>query len=188
MSPSIRYLLVPPPYRKHHNHSTVQHSAVNPRDKQQKPSTRRSERDNAGKQTELARASTLSSSIQLAVCDHKNEPKKSKCLLPSTKILLCGVMREGFACQVHCSKTSSPSVLFRPNMRRPGCFGGPWSSWPLEAASLHRTPWTSLCDSVIRILFNYFFMSERSGRRKPSAERSALYYVLRAVPNEEKKT
>ena len=33
LSPSMRYLL--PPYRKHHNHSTVQHSAVNPHDKQQ---------------------------------------------------------------------------------------------------------------------------------------------------------
>ena len=69
----------------------------------------------------------------------------------------------------------SPSFLFRPCMRRLGCFRGPWSSWHLQVASLHLKPRTSLSASLIRIFFQCFLVSERSGRRKPPAERSALH-------------
>ena len=58
-------------------------------------------------------------------------------------------------------------------MRRPGCSLGAWSSWYLQDVSLHPKSWTSLSASFIRFFF--FLVSERSGRRKPPAERSALY-------------
>ena len=71
------------------------------------------------------------------------------------KYCWCGVMREGFV-RYTARKTFFPPFLFRPYMLRPVCFGGPWSSWHLHVASLHRKQWTSLCDSVIRILINSF--------------------------------
>ena len=53
--------LLPPPYYKHRKHSTVQHSAVNPRNKQQsKYAPIRARQQPRQKQTELARASMSS--------------------------------------------------------------------------------------------------------------------------------
>ena len=66
-------------------------------------------------------------------------------------------------------------------MRRAGCFPGAWSSWHWQVVSLCFKSWTSLSASLLRIFF-FFLVSERSGRRKPSAERSALctrmYHVI----------
>ena len=51
-------------------------------------------------------------------------------------------------------------------MRRPGCFPGAWSHWHLQVVtSIH---------FIHIVLFYYFLVSERSGR-KPPVERSALY-------------
>ena len=57
-------------------------------------------------------------------------------------------------------------------MRRPGWYPRAWSSWHLHVVSLHLNSWTALSAS-----FTFFSMlvSERSGRREPPAERSALY-------------
>ena len=46
------------------------------------------------------------------------------------------------------------SFLFRPCMRRPDCFRGPWSSWNLQVASLQLKTRPSLSASVVRIWFN----------------------------------
>ena len=65
MLPSIIRYLLSPPYRKHRKHSIVHVTArrsqpAPTRTTSSKASTRRSKRDNAGKQTELARASMSS--------------------------------------------------------------------------------------------------------------------------------
>ena len=62
-----------------------------------------------------------------------------------------GVMHERFAYKL----LFSPSYLFRPCMRRQGCFRGPWSSWHLQIVSLNLKPWTSLSASFTHILFIY---------------------------------
>ena len=132
-------------YRKHRKHNTIQHSAVNPRNKQQsKYAPYQSATTQASRPSWLA-AACCRAYIQLDV------------LKTNKEIELCSAIKKLLVCcakglPVHCS--FSPSFLFRPCVRRPGCFGGPWSSWHLQVASLHRKPWTSLCDSVTRILFN----------------------------------
>ena len=70
----------------------------------------------------------------------------------------------------------SPPFLYRPCMRRPGCFREPWSSGHLQVASLHLKPWTDLSVRFIHShSVQFFLVSGRSRRRKPPAERSALY-------------
>ena len=70
----------------------------------------------------------------------------------------------------------SPSFLFRPCMRRPGCFGGPWSAWHLQLTTYEVC--TENCGPLCAIQSFAFgsivLVSERSGRQKPPAERSAL--------------
>ena len=71
------------------------------------------------------------------------------------------------------------SVLFCPYMRRPGCFCGPWSSWHLQVASLSRKPWTSLCDSVTRMLFNYSLLTRATGGGSlPWSEVPCTWYII----------
>ena len=94
-------------------HSTAHHSTRTIG----KASTRRSERDNADKQTELARARMLSSTYNTARCVYKTNEEIEIC--SAYKNIAGGVMREGFACTM-----LFPSFLFRPYMRRPGCFLG----------------------------------------------------------------
>ena len=57
-------------------------------------------------------------------------------------------------------------------MRRSGWYPRARSSWHLQVVSLHLKSWTSPLHSHL-VLFA--LISERSGRRKPPAERSASY-------------
>ena len=74
LSPSLIRYLLPAPYRKHRKYSTAQSTRAT----SSKAGTRRSERDNAGKQTELARAS-MSSSIYIARCVLKTNEEIKIC-------------------------------------------------------------------------------------------------------------
>ena len=105
-------------------------------------STRRPERDKARKHTEFVRASSTSSNSYTARCVLKTKQE-----IKSARLTTAGVMLPE-----HCS--FSPSFLFRPCMRRPGCFRGPTSSWHLQVAGMHLKPKTSLHASFISIWFN----------------------------------
>ena len=119
-------------YRRHraaHTARTAQHSTAQSTRTSSTASTRRSEGDNASKQTEVPRAS-MSSSIYTARCVLKTIVEIEIC---SAYKNVAGVFRGGFACTL-CS--FSPSFLFRPYMRRPGFLGGPWGSWHLQVATI----------------------------------------------------
>ena len=103
LSPSIMgYLLlrsinlVPPPYLKHRKHGTAS-TAPQYRATSSNAIARRSERDNAGKQTELARAS-LSPRIYTARNVVKTKEEIEMICSAYNNICWCGVIREGFAC------------------------------------------------------------------------------------------
>ena len=74
--------------------------------------------------------------------------------------------------EIICWGTLNLFVFFVPGtcMRRPGWYPQAWSSWHLQVVSLHLISWTSLSAS-----FAFCSIlpceSERSGRRKPPAER-----------------
>ena len=132
----IRYLLRPP-YRKHRKHSTVQHSAVNPRNKQQsKYAIRARLRRNADG---VGSRQHVVGYIYSSLCSHNERRNRN----------LVGLQKYCWWCEQCCF---SPPYAFRPYMRRAGCFRRTWSSWHLQVADLHPKPWTSLCDSVIRIV------------------------------------
>ena len=62
-------------------------------------------------------------------------------------------------------------------MRRPGCFRGPWSSWHFACRQFAR----KTIDLSVRFIpshfVEFFLVSQRSGRPKPTVERSALYSI-----------
>ena len=119
--------------------------------------------------TELAGA-RMSWSFCIARCVLKTNGETA--IFPAYQSSLAGVMLPG-----HCS--FSPSFLFRPCMRRPGCLRGPWEL--LAFASRQFAPKT-VGHSVrfIRSHFGRFLLvSGRNGRRKPPAERSVLCVIRR---------
>ena len=64
------------------------------------------------------------------------------------------------------------SICVRTCMRRPGCFPGAWSSWHLQVAWLHLKCWT-----IYHIWRSVpFFLSERSGRKRPLREVPCISY------------
>ena len=152
MLSSVRYLLL---YRKH---NTASHSAIIPT-QSSKPTTCRSERDNARKQTELARTS-MSSSNYTARCALKtNEeikicPVHQKYIQPLTKQFTvctrCYDPRKTIClyflsqCVTYNALYLRPLIAFRACTRRPGCFLGAWSSWHKEVVSSHLKSWTFL--------------------------------------------
>ena len=101
-------------------HSTARHSAISPTQSSE-ASACPSERDNASKQTELARAS-MSSSIHTVRCVLKTNAKIEIC--PAYKVCnpsqssLAGVVRQGYASSFnfskirHCSLSPSISMYF----------------------------------------------------------------------------
>ena len=86
---------------------------------------------------------------------------------------LAGVIREDTALLEDLSPR--PYGAFRECIPCSGCFSSTWSSWHLQVVSLHLKSWTSLSASF-GFCCMFFLVSERSGRRKPRAERSALYH------------
>ena len=111
---------------------------------------------------QLVRASMSSRISFTAMCSQTNEEIEIgpayKNIQPFTKL------KQLSWYGVACTLLFCPSFLFRPCMRRPSCFRGPWSSWHLQVARLHLKPWTSKSASFIRILFN--FCSRATVRRK----------------------
>ena len=65
-------------------------------------------------------------------------------------------------------------IPYYTRKRRPGCFPGAWNSFasrqfaPKIVASL---------SASIAFCFKFFLVSDRSGRRKPPAERSVFYII-----------
>ena len=135
-----------------------------------------SERDNASKRTESARAeSQMSSSVYAARCVIKTNvrnpilPGPQK-YLTTHKAALAGVVREGFAFipylnEIHCS-------FSRPQ----GCFHGAWSSWHLQVVIVHLNR-GYLCQIYSHFAL-FFLVGKRSERQKPAAARSALYSIF----------
>ena len=161
VSPSIRYLL-PPPYL------TVQHSAVNPRNTQQikyAPIRARQRRraDGVGSRQHIAEHTYNSLCSQneriIEICSaYKN-------------IAAGGVMREGFACTLLFLSVLSISSMHAAS----GLFL--WTTELLAFACQQFAP--KIMDLSVRFIHShfvqFFLVSGRSGRRKPPAERSALY-------------
>ena len=105
-------------------HSTVQHSAVNPRNKQQSkyaPIRARPRRLADGVDSRQHVVEHIDSSL----CS-QNERRNRNLLGLQKCCWWCDARR--VCLYTHCS------FLFRPYMRRPGCSGGPWSSWHLQVA------------------------------------------------------
>ena len=172
----VEHLLL---HRSQAQHSTAQHSAISPA-QSSKPSTCRSERDDASKQTESAIAS-MSSCIHTARCVPKTNEEIQICrpkkIRERSQSSVAGVIREGLALIYNLNKlqhcSSSPSFLwflYDTCMRRPGCFAGSWSSSQLQVVSLHLV--INLCPLHSHCV-QFFLVSERSGR-KPPAQRSTL--------------
>jgi len=67
----------------------------------------------------------------------------------------------------------SPSFLFLPYMRRPGCFGGPWSAWHLQLLVCTYNIGTST--TSVSPIHSSLWASVAGG---PPAVRSALYILL----------
>ena len=161
--------IIPPPCRKHRKHSTVPHSAVNPRNKQQSkyaPITARQRRhaDGVGSRQHVVEH------IYRSLCPQSERINRH----------MLGLRKHCWWCDARrvCLYTVlfSPSFLFLPYMRRPGCFGGPWSAWHLQLTTYEVC--TENCGPLCAIQSFAFgsivLVSERSGRQKPPAERSAL--------------
>ena len=143
-----------------------------------KASTRRSERDNASKQTELARAS-MSSSIYTARCVLRNERRNRN---------LPGLRKYTFTkeqlswCDVACTLLFL-SALSTSSMQCHAASG--LFPWILGLLAFIRKSPLSISDHGPLCLSTFmhshfvqlFLGSERSGRPKPHAERSALYLV-----------
>ena len=70
--------------------------------------------------------------------------------------------------------TYIPGILMR--VASVGCFPGAWrrGSWHFQVASLHLQ---SSMDFSLSASHCFSFLSKRSGRRRPPAERSALYIL-----------
>ena len=137
--------------------------------------TCRSECDNASKQTELARASISSRSyLQFAVFSKINEeievcPLKN--VYTTTLSWWCAKGLPFFVSNLDTIQHSDEYVVFRTCLRdactaRPGCFPGAWSSWQLQVVSLHL--FLDLCPRQHIVLFQYFLVGERSGRKPPA--------------------
>ena len=110
-----------------------------------KASTPRSERDNAGKQTELARAS-MSSSIQLTVFSKRTKKSKSP---PSTKILrVWCYSRRGLGVRYTAIRLSLRLFYFVYETCGARVVLGNHGTLSIcqSLYALHRKPWTSLCD------------------------------------------
>ena len=161
----------------YHTACTAQHSTAQSTRTSSKASTRRSDRDNASKQNELARA-RMSSSLHTARCVLKTN-KKSKSSRPSklyshSQRSLAVVMREGFACTLLFIFTV---VSISPVHGSSGLF-----SWTMELLAFENHQFTrKTMDLSVRFMHSryvqLFLVSERSGRRKPPAKRRALYLV-----------
>ena len=153
-----------------------QHSTAQSTPTSSKASTRRSERDNASKQTELARA-TMSSSIYTARCVLKTNEEIEIC--PAYKTYTSTIRKSSLAgvmLPVHCRTLPFLSVLFSSSMRAaPTLFS--WTMELLPSASRQFAPKTMDLSvrSVHSHLALFFLVSGRRGRRKLPAERSALY-------------
>ena len=164
LSPSIvRYLL--PPWTASTASTAPCRTTQSTRSTVSKESTRRSERDNAGKQTELAHAS-MSSSTYTAHCVNERSnrnllglqqycwwcdarrvrPYTALSLLPFFFVHTCGVR-----------------VVF-------GDHGAVDICKSLVCTENHGP----LCAVQLFAFCYFYFVSERSGRRKPPAARSAL--------------
>ena len=98
---------------------------------------------------------------QFTVCTRCYDPRKTICLYFLSQ------------CVTYNALYLRPLIAFRACTRRPGCFLGAWSSWHKEVVSSHLKSWTFL---FVSCAFCYSSLWERSGRRKPPAERSALLY------------
>ena len=135
------------PFTPHAQHSTAQ-SAPHKTAKQVR------------KQTELARASTYTSSSSCSLCSQNERRNRNLPGLQKTQQLkqqlLAGVMREGFGFISNLNKMQhysfSRSFFFesRTCMRRPGCcYSGAWSSWHFvrQVVSLSLKSWTFLSSS-----------------------------------------
>ena len=159
MSPSIiRYLLPGTThllYRKHPKHSTVQHSAVNPRNKQQsKYAPIRARQRKASRWSWLAPACRRAYRLYSSLCS-RNE-RRNRNLLGLQKY--CWWCDARSICLYTCC--FSPSFLFRPYIHAAsGLFSGTHVELLayVKVAILHRKAWTSPCDSVVRILLRKFF-------------------------------
>ena len=167
-------------YRKH---STARRAWISPAHSSI-ASTRRSQRNNASKRTELARASA-SSSIYTDRCalqtNREIEPFPAYDNIQPLSCLAGGVMSEGFAF-VSSQDTTLVflSVLSISYMHAAsGLFS--WSMELLAFASRQFAP--KIVDLSVRFIRFFFFaifflVSERSGRWKPPAEGRALYCFL----------
>ena len=176
------------PYRKH---STTQHSAVNPHNKQQKQLLADQRATTQASRQDLARASSVVEHlycIRLAVFSKRTEKPESARGLNK----ICN----------HCNHSQSSlagfswsdarrvsrytvflSVLSIPSMHAaPGLFS--WTMELLAFASHELAPKT--IDLSVRLIHSFYFVqfflvSECSGRWKPPAERSTMYGLTLAL-------
>ena len=122
--------------------STAQHSTAQSTRTSSKPSTRRSKRNNASKQTELARAS-MSSSIYTAPCVLKTNEEIEVC--PAYKIQTYANVHKQLlklVCDVASRKLLFLSVLSISSVHAAACTG--LFSWTMELLAFARRQF-SLC-------------------------------------------
>ena len=157
-------------------HSTAQHSAVNPHEQQSKYAPIR-----ARQRRRADRVGSIQHVVEafIPLAAFSKRTKKSKSARPTRTSNHCNRSRSSLAdvmmLPVPCC--FSPSFLFRPCMRRQGLFS--WTMELLPSASRQFAPKTM--DLSVRFIpwhfVQFFLVSERSGRRKPPADRSTLYYI-----------
>ena len=113
--------------------------------------------------------------IQQALIQHTQCP--CRFVILATKKLCSHKLRDRhiFTSQMQQDTRHIPYAV-NSRVWRLGCFSGAWrrGSWHFQVASLHFLQ--SIMNHFVRFTL-FSFLSKRSGRRMPPAERSALYYI-----------